>query len=120
VAAAVWNVPTASLVLGYGGALSEHVSGQNAFASTTVVIFPADAQSSNYLTKQIAVIYDTDGTVTDLLLGNGASDPSSCRRNAVTESVDSIAATGFIEHAILVLNGRCTGPAAEQQLQMQY
>ena len=119
-AAAVWNVPTASLVLGYGGALSEHVSGQNAFASSTGVIFPADVQSSNYLTKQIAVIYDTDGTVTDLLLGNGASDPSSCRQNAVTESVDSIAATGFIEHAILVLNGRCTGPAAEQQLQMQY
>src|SRR6202789_4231581 len=29
-AAAVWNVPTASLVLGYGGALDEHVSGANA------------------------------------------------------------------------------------------
>jgi hypothetical protein len=119
-AAAVWNVPTSSLVLGYGGALSEHVSGQNAFASTTGVIFPADVQSSNYLTKQIAVIYDTDGSVTDLLLGNGASDPSGCRQNAVTESVDSIVPAGFIQHAILVLNGRCTGPAPEQQLQMQY
>jgi hypothetical protein len=119
-AAAVWNVPTASLVLGDGGALSEHVSGQNAFASTSGVIFPADVQSSNYLTKQIAVIYDTDGSVTDLLLGNGASDPSGCRQNAVTESVDSIVPAGFIQHAVLVLNGRCTGPAPEQQLQMQY
>ena len=26
--------------------------------------------------KQIAVIYDSDGSVTDLLLGNGASDPT--------------------------------------------
>jgi hypothetical protein len=119
-AAAVWNVPTASLVLGYGGALSEHVSEQNAFASTGGVIFPADVQSSNYLAKQIAVLYDTDGSVTDLLLGNGASDPSGCRQNAVTESVDSIVPAGFIQHAILVLNGRCTGPAPEQQLQMQY
>jgi hypothetical protein len=38
----------------------------------------------------------------------------------VTESVDAITSGGNIEHAILVLNGRCTGPAPEQQLQMQY
>ena len=46
----------------------------------------------NYLAKQIAVIYDQDGSVTDLLLGSGASDPSGCRQSAVTESVDSIVA----------------------------
>jgi IPT/TIG domain len=119
-AAAVWNVPTASLVLGYGGALDEHVSEANAFASESGVIFPADVQSSNYAAKQIAVIYDTDGSVTDLLLGNGASDPSGCRQNAVTESVDSIVPAGFIQHAVLVLNGLCTGPDPEQQMQMQY
>jgi IPT/TIG domain len=119
-AAAVWNVPTSSLVLGYGGALDEHVSEANAFASVNGVIFPADVQTGNYLAKQIAVIYDTDGSVTDLLLGNGASDPSGCRQNAVTESVDSIVPAGFIQHAVLVLNGRCTGPAPEQQMQMQY
>jgi hypothetical protein len=119
-AAAVWNVPTSSLVLGYGGALDEHVSGANAFASESGVIFPADVQSSNYAAKQIAVIYDTDGSVTDLLLGNGASDPSGCRQNAVTESVDSIVPAGFIQHAVLVLNGLCTGPDPAQQMQMQY
>jgi hypothetical protein len=119
-AANVWNVPTASLVLGYGGALSEHLSAANVFLGSNGLVFPADVQSSNYLAKQIAVIYDTDGSVTDLLLGNGASDPSGCRQNAVTESVDSIVPAGFIEHALLVLNGRCTGPAPEQQMQMQY
>ncbi len=119
-AASVWNVPTDSLVLSYGGALDEHVSGSNAFVGPNGLILPSDMQSTNYQAKQIAVIYDSDGSVTDLLLGNGASDPTSCRQNAVTESVDSIVPAGFIQHALLVLNGRCTGPAPEQQLEMQY
>ncbi|WP_353072517.1 hypothetical protein [Tunturiibacter gelidiferens] len=119
-AAAVWNVPTASLVLSQGGALDEHVSEANTFLGVNGLIFPADVQSSNYLAKQIAVIYDSDGSVTDLLLGNGASDPSGCLQNGVTESVDSIVPAGFIQHAILVLNGRCTGPSPQQQMQLQY
>jgi len=119
-AANTWNVPVANLVLDYGGQLSEHISGTNVYPGSDGLVFPADVQSSNYLAKQIAVIYDSDGSVTDMLLGSGASDPSSCRQNAVTESVDSIVPAGYIQHALLVLNGRCTGPAAEQQLQMQY
>lgn len=119
-AANVWNVPTSSLVLGYGGQLDEHVSGANVYPTASGPVFPADVESTNYLAKQIAIVYDYDGSVTDLLLGNGASDPSGCRQNAVTESVDSIVPAGYIQHAIIVLNGRCTGPAPEQQLQMQY
>jgi hypothetical protein len=119
-AANVWNVPTASLVLSRGGALDEHVSGGNTFLGPSGLMFPADVQSSNYVAKQIAVIYDSDGSITDLLLGNGASDPTSCLQNGVTESVDSIVPAGLIQHAILVLNGRCTGPAPAQQMQLQY
>ncbi|MCU1251687.1 MAG: hypothetical protein JWQ49_4716 [Edaphobacter sp.] len=119
-AANVWNVPTSSLVLSRGGALDEHVSGTNTFLGPSGLILPADVQSSNYVAKQIAVIYDSDGSVTDLLLGNGASDPTSCLQNGVTESVDSIVPAGVIQHAILVLNGRCTGPAPAQQMQLQY
>jgi IPT/TIG domain len=119
-AAAVWNVPTSSLVLAQGGTLNEHVSGANAFLGPSGPIFPADVQSSNYLAKQIAVIYDTDGSMTDLLLGDGASDPSGCLQSGVTESVDSIVPSGNIQHAILILNGRCTGPAPQQQMQLQY
>jgi len=119
-AATVWNVPTASLVLAQGGVLNEHVSGADAFLGPNGPIFPADVQSSNYLAKQIAVIYDTDGSITDLLLGSGASDPSGCLQSGVTESVDSIVPAGYIQHAILILNGRCTGPAPEQQMQLEY
>ncbi len=119
-AAAVWNVPTSRLVLSQGGNLDEHVSGANAFLSSSGVMFPADVLPGNYLAKQIAVIYDRDGSVTDMLLGAGASDPSGCRQSGVTESVDSIVPSGFIQHAVLVLNGRCADAAPEAQLQMQY
>jgi len=119
-AAGVWTIPTSRLNLLYGGALSEHASASNVYPASTGLVFPSDVQSTNYLNKQIAVLYDSDGAITDLMLGQGASDPSSCRQNAVTESVDSISTSGKIQHAILILNGRCTGPAPEQQLQMQY
>ncbi len=68
----------------------------------------------------IAVIYDTDGSVIDTLLGEGASDPSGCRDTGVVESVDSIGPEGKIHHAMLILNGRCVGSAPQQLLQMQY
>jgi hypothetical protein len=119
-AANVWNVPTASLVLSRGGSLDEHVSGANTFLGPAGLIFPADVQSSNFASKQIAVIYDSDGSVTDLLLGNGASDASNCLQNGVTESVDSIVPAGYIQHALLVLNGRCTGSDPQKQMQLQY
>lgn len=119
-AASVWNVPTSSLVLAQGGQLAEHVSSANVYLGANGPVFPADVSAANYATKQIAVIYDTDGSVTDLLLGQGASDPDSCRQNGVTESVDSISPNGTIQHALLILNGRCSGPAPEQQLQVQY
>lgn len=119
-AAGVWNLPTAQITLARGGGLDEHVSGANTYIGTGGIVFPADVQGSNYVAKQIVVIYDHDGSVTDLLLGVGASDPSGCRQNAVTESVDGISPAGLIQHAVLVLNGRCTGSAPEMQLQMQY
>jgi hypothetical protein len=119
-AASVWNVPTAYIVVSYGGSLAEHVSGANAYVGTTGPVFPSDVQSTNYAAVPIAVIYDSDGSVTDMLLGGGASSPAECRQNGVTESVDSISTAGVIQHAILVLNGRCTGALPQQQLQLQY
>jgi hypothetical protein len=119
-AAGVWNVPTSRLMLTRGGVLAEHVSWANAYVGSAGVVFPADVQPANYLSKQIAVIYDRDGSVTDLLLGSGGSDPSGCRQSAVTESVDLIVPSGKIQHAVLILNGRCTGAAPEMQVQMKY
>ena len=119
-AAGVWNVPVASITVGKGGSLAEHVSGQNVYLDSTGMNYPADVGSGNAAAIPIAVIYDADGSVTDTLLGAGASGPSQCRGNSVTESVDSFDPAGYILHAIIVLNGRCTGAAAGQQLEMQY
>ncbi len=120
-AAAVWNVPTASLVLAQGGSLNEHVTGAGiTVAGETTPVLPVDVQATNWQAKPIAVIYDTDGSVIDALLGAGGSDPSGCLQTGVVESVDSFGANSTIQHALLVLNGRCTGPEPEKQLQLQY
>jgi hypothetical protein len=119
-AAATWNVPTSSLVLKQGGELAEHVSSANVYFDGTEMVFPADVSPSNSSNIQIAVIYDTDGSVIDTLLGEGASDPSGCRQTGVVESVDWIGGAGKIRHAMLILNGRCVGSTPQQLLQMQY
>ncbi len=120
-AAAVWNVPTASLVLAQGGSLDEHVTG--AMISVGGVgspVLPADVRSANWQSKPIAIVYDSDGSVIDALLGAGGSDPSGCLQNGVVESVDLFGTGSTIEHALLILNGRCTGPDARQQTQLEY
>ncbi len=119
-AAGVWNVSVANITVSQGGELGEHVSGANVYLSNTGMVWPTDVMSTNAAAIPVSVVYDADGSVTDALLGGGASSPSSCRQNAVTESVDSFDPAGYISHAIVVVNGRCTGAAPEQQLQLQY
>ena len=119
-AAATWNVPTSNLTLAQGGTLAEHVSSDNTYFDGANVVFPADMQLANYHAIPIAIVYDTDGSVIDTLLGSGASSPSDCRQNGVVESVDGLDPAGTIDHAILILNGRCVGTTSEQLTQMQY
>ena len=119
-AAATWNVPTANLTLTQGGNLAEHVDLTDTYFNGTDIVFPSDVQSTNYQNIQIAIVYDTDGSVIDLLLGSGASDPSGCLQNGVLESVDSFGASAVIQHAIILLNGRCAGSDPNELTQMQY
>lgn len=119
-AASVWNLSALPFTLKNGGALAEDVSSINVYMGSSGLIWPTDVSSNNYTAKQIAVVLDADGSITDALLGAGASDPSSCRTNGVTESVDLFIQPGKIAHALVVVNGRCSGVAAEQQLQLQY
>ncbi len=119
-AAAPWNVPTSAVVLRQGGELAEHVSSANVYFDGSEMVFPADVSATNYQNIPIAVIYDTDGSVIDTLLGEGASDPSGCRQTGVVDSVDSIGLEAKIHHAMLILNGRCVGSTPQQLTQMQY
>jgi hypothetical protein len=119
-AAGTWNVSVSAMVVAQGGELAEHVSSGNVYMGVNGPVWPADVSAGNRAAIQIAVIYDSDGSVTDTLLGGGASAPGSCRQNAVTESVDGVSTAGTITHALLILNGRCTGSDPDAQLQMQY
>ena len=119
-AAAPWgNVVNSTLFLRRGGSLDEDVSAANVTVNASGPVFPTDAGPANYMDKPIAIVFDTDGALIDALLGQGASDPSLCLQNAVSEDVDLILAPNHIGHAVIILNGRCTG-VREQQLQMQY
>ena len=119
-AASTWNIPSSYESFSNGGVLAEDVNGGDVYLGANGPIWPADVDSGNYLNLQVAVVFDADGTLTDMLLGEGASDPRNCRTGAVTESVDLFIQPGQIAHAVMLLNGRCSGPAPEQQLQLRY
>ncbi|MFC6645266.1 IPT/TIG domain-containing protein [Granulicella cerasi] len=119
-AAATWNVPVASLTLAQGGVLNEDVSSANTYFDGTSVVFPADLQPTNFAAKPIAVVYDADGSLINLLLGAGASVASSCRQNGVVESVDGFSAAGNITHAMMLINGNCFNASTDSLKQMQY
>jgi len=120
---APWNAVVYSAVnLTSSGNLNEDVSGGNVYIDSSsgspIVVWPSDA-ATTYTPKPLAVIYDEDGSIIDLLLGSGASDPLSCNQNGVIEDVDNVSTLGIIQHARLILNGRCTG-TSDQLSQMQY
>ena len=119
-AAAAWsNVPTAAVSIVAAGSLAEDVSGQNVTASANGVVLPPDVQETA-TNIPVAVIYDADGAVIDALYGLDASNPDDCVGTGAAGTVDNLAPAGTIVHAWIVLNGRCTGTAAQlQQLQFQ-
>ena len=120
-AAGVWNQPLANITLSEGAPLAEHVSSANTYLGPSGMVWPADVDSTNAASIPISIVYDTDGSVTDTLLGSGASQPTECRQNGVTETVDLFSPAGYIQHAIIIVNGLCTStsPAAQTQLQYQ-
>ena len=119
-AAAVWsNVNTAAVSIQLGGSLAEDVNGSNVTAGTNGVTLPADIQSTA-TNKPVAVVYDQDGSVIDAIYGPGASSTLACQNNGVMVTVDNLAVTGNIAHALLLVNGLCaTTPSQNANLQYQ-
>lgn len=122
-AAALWSaVPTAGVSLVDAGALNEDVSGSNVqagnpaagsgAASDAVFAAPADVTpaATNY---PVAVIYDADGSVINVLFGAGASDATGCENNSVWTWMDNIGTDATIAHGVIVLNGLCANSASQ-------
>lgn len=115
-AAALWGtVPTAGVTLADKGTLNEDVNGLNAVASNGALVRPVDvaASAAGY---PLAVVFDTNGSVIDALLGASASDPLSCHSNGVLAWTDNVRTDATVAHAVIVLNGRCT--STPNRLQM--
>lgn len=110
-AAALWSaVPTAAVSLVDQGALKEDVSGTNAVAGNGNLLQPSDVAAGG-TAYPLGIIFDTDGSVIDAVLGAQASDPGSCNSTGVVVWTDNFDADATLGHAVMVLNGRCTDSA---------
>lgn len=118
-AAAVWsNISTAAVSIQSGGNLAEDVNGSNVESGANGITLPADIESTA-TNKPVAVVYDEDGSVIDAIYGPGASSPLVCQNNGVIVSVDNLAVTGNIAHALVLVNGLCAA-TANQIANLQY
>src|ERR1019366_3746466 len=100
-------VQTAALNVTSGGSLAEDVNGTNVtLNSDGTISMPADIQSTATGTP-IGIVYDSDGSVTDALLGSGAGNSSQCFSNAAFGGSDNYGAFATYQHALIVINGQC-------------
>ncbi len=109
-----WTVTaTAAISATRAGQLAEDVNGTNVLVNSDgTITLPADILPTA-LNQPVAIVYDADGSVTDALLGQTASDPSLCATNSVIGGVDSLSADAHLAHALVVLNGSCAQTSAQ-------
>ena len=113
------SVSTAAISALRAGQLGEDVSGSNVFRNPDgTITMPSDILPTATGTP-VAVVYDSDGTVTNALLGQGAGDPSECFDNAAYGWIDNFATNAFFAHALVVINGNCA-QSTSQQTDVEY
>jgi hypothetical protein len=118
-AAAVWNgVPTAAVAIQYGGNLAEDVDQAIGVNPNGGITLPADVQPSA-TQDPVAVVYDETGAVIDGIYGQGASSALECETNGVLAAADNFATTGYLAHAVILVNGQCA-TTADQMEMLQY
>ena len=107
------SVPTAALAVSIGGPLAEDVNGTNVVRNGDGSIsMPADVQPSATGTP-LGIVYDSDGSVTDALMGTGAGDASQCFANAAYGGNDNYGTFATYQHALVVINGQCAQQSSQ-------
>jgi len=105
-AAAEWSgVNTAAVAIQWGGNLAENVDSAVTTGANGIVL-PGDILPSATATP-VAVVFDETGAVINGIYGAGANSALDCRDNGVITTVDNLAASGNIAHALIVVNGQC-------------
>ena len=101
------SVTTAALSATRSGQLDQDVNSSNVvFIDYGQVNMPVDIEPAA-LAKPVAIVYDSDGKVTDALLGQGAGAADMCGSNAAYGSPDNYSSDAHLTHALVVLNGNC-------------
>jgi hypothetical protein len=117
-AAAVWSsANTAAVSIVRGGNLAEDVDAAVTTGANGIVL-PADIQPSA-TNWPVGVVYDETGAVINGIYGAGANSPQNCQSNGVITTVDNLATTGNIAHALIIVNGQCA-TTKTQQTNLQY
>lgn len=116
---ALWtSIPTAAVSATHAGQLAENVSGLNLSVAGGVITTPADVTPGATATP-VGIVYDADGSVTDDLLGAGASASTYCASNGAFGGIDNIATNAHFQHALIILNGNCA-QSSSQLPDLQY
>lgn len=105
------SVPTTALAPSRDGQLAEDVNSSNVTRNADGTIsVPTDIQSTATSTP-VGIVYDNDGSVTDALLGTGAS--TQCFSNAVFGGTDNYGTLATYQHGLIVLNGLCAQQSSQ-------
>jgi len=106
------SIPTAAVASVHAGQLAEDVSGANVRLISGTLTLPPDILPSATATP-VAIVYDADGSVTDALLGAGASSAAYCANDGAFGGIDNFSSSAQLLHALIVLNGNCAANAAQ-------
>jgi hypothetical protein len=106
------SISTAAVSAVRAGQLGEDVSSANVTRLNGVISLPADILPAATGTP-LGIVYDSDGSVTDALLGMGAGSPANCFSNSVFGGVDNFDSGGHFLHALVVVNGNCAQTSAQ-------
>jgi len=104
-------VPTAAVSATLAGQLGEDVNSSNVYSNSDGTIsMPLDILPSA-TSLPLAIVYDADGSVTNALLGQGAS--IYCTSNAAFGGADNFSADAHFLHALVIMNGNCAQTSAQ-------
>ena len=105
------SVSTAALKADRSGSLNEDVNGTNVILINGVLSLPDDVQPAS--SKPLAIVYDSDGRVTDALMGAGAGAAELCNTNSIYAQPNRFDDDAHIAHALIIINGNCAKTPAQ-------
>ncbi|MCU1271614.1 MAG: putative lipoprotein [Acidobacteriaceae bacterium] len=106
------SIPTAAISATNSGQLAEDVSGPNLTIVNGAITAPADI-APTAIALPVGIVYDQDGSVTDALLGTGASNSAYCSQNAAFGEIDNLGTNAHFQHALIILNGNCAQTSSQ-------